>query len=595
MENKQSEGLTKTYPLLFLVVVVMTILLLSLVFFRENVTVTGSRVEEGYLTLEVASPREESREGTPLGLVEIYELDLDAHPERGACLVFYTFNQYADVYVGEELVYSLGPVEQKFHIQAVGGIWVNIPLQEADGEQSVRVEITPVYDFVRGSQVDFLLGDHQAIFVDQLQRALPELAVSLLLILLGLIVLLAALAWRNSIFYLRDIMPLGLIGIMMAVWRITDSSFAYFLDGDSSLFLYYTSLISLGFVTLFLTVFLADHYRKLIKSMPWVGRVFNVVILSVLLMMIYQLAAQLTGYRELRYTLPMTHTMMILDIVLLVFMVALDLWSWHRSDKQSKPNLLVLLLGLGLGLDLMIYYVRRSSSSLIFTMVALLILISCRGAQFFRRYLSQEKTILEKEYQLTKSQNTLMLSQIRSHFVFNILNAISGMCKYDPELADETVICFARYLRTNINIMQDDRSVPFRVALGHVEDYFALEQVRFGHEIQFEEDLEVEDFMIPPLLMQPLVENAIRHGLLPRHEGGTVILRTRLDGDYVRVDVQDNGVGFDPEAPGKTESVGMQNVRFRLENIARGHMVIRSAPGQGTTVSLYLPREECML
>ena len=71
-------------------------------------------------------------------------------------------------------------------------------------------------------------------------------------------------------------------------------------------------------------------------------------------------------------------------------------------------------------------------------------------------------------------------------------------------------------------------------------------------------------------------------------------LRTRLEGDYVRVDVQDDGVGFDPQAPGRKESVGMQNVRFRLENIVRGHMEIRSEPGQGTTVSLYIPKEECM-
>jgi sensor histidine kinase YesM len=131
--------------------------------------------------------------------------------------------------------------------------------------------------------------------------------------------------------------------------------------------------------------------------------------------------------------------------------------------------------------------------------------------------------------------------------------------------------------------------------LGHAEDYVALEQVRFGDGIRFELDLEVEEFKLPPLLVQPLVENAIRHGILPRHEGGTVTLRTRLEGDHVRIDVQDDGVGFDPEAPGRKESVGMQNVRFRLENIARGRMEIQSAPGQGTTVSLFIPREECML
>lgn len=81
-----------------------------------------------------------------------------------------------------------------------------------------------------------------------------------------------------------------------------------------------------------------------------------------------------------------------------------------------------------------------------------------------------------------------MMSQIRSHFVFNILNAISGMCKCDPQKADDTIVCFARYLRNNIDIMEDDKNIPFTTELRQLEDYIMLEQVRFSDKLEFYTD-----------------------------------------------------------------------------------------------------------
>ena len=192
---------------------------------------------------------------------------------------------------------------------------------------------------------------------------------------------------------------------------------------------------------------------------------------------------------------------------------------------------------------------------------------------------------------LQQSRIVLAMSQIRAHFIFNILNAISGMCKYDPEKADATLIRFARYLRGNINVMQEDQPESFSVSLQHLQDYVALEQIRFGDRIRFQAETPVQDFNIPPLLMQPLVENAIKHGLTPKKEGGTITLRTRQQGDKILITVTDDGVGFSTDLPAKRESVGLSNVRFRLEQLVGGHMDITSIPGEGTTVTLTLPAE----
>ena len=193
---------------------------------------------------------------------------------------------------------------------------------------------------------------------------------------------------------------------------------------------------------------------------------------------------------------------------------------------------------------------------------------------------------------LENSRILMAMNQIRTHFIFNVLNAISGMCKYDPEKADRTVVRFARYLRTNIDIMQSDTPVTFNNALRHMEDYIALEQIRFGDRIRFVTDIEEDYFCLPPLVLQPLVENAIKHGLNEKPDGGTITLRTWVEGNDVCVSISDDGVGFDPTLPPRSEAVGLHNVRFRLQHIMNGSLTIDSAPGQGTTATIRIPLEE---
>lgn len=200
---------------------------------------------------------------------------------------------------------------------------------------------------------------------------------------------------------------------------------------------------------------------------------------------------------------------------------------------------------------------------------------------------SEKAKELEKE--LRNSRIVLAMSQIRTHFVFNFLTAISGLCGYDPEKADQALITFSRYLRSNIDIMQEDEPELFSRSLEQLEDYIALEQLRFGDRIQFVTDLEVTGFKLPPLILQPIVENAIKHGLFPKTEGGTILLFTRMEGDNIMITVTDDGVGFDTKAPHREGAVGLDNVRFRLEHMVNGTMNIESSPGKGTTVTIVIP------
>ncbi len=190
---------------------------------------------------------------------------------------------------------------------------------------------------------------------------------------------------------------------------------------------------------------------------------------------------------------------------------------------------------------------------------------------------------------LQQSRIVLAMSQIRAHFIFNLLNAISGMCKYDPDKADATIVRFARYLRGNIDVMQEDRLESFHASLQHLQDYIALEQVRFGDRIRFRTEIGFSEFRLPPLVLQPLVENAIKHGLTPKPEGGTITLSTQRVGDRVVITVADDGMGFSATAPAERSSVGLSNVRFRLRQLADGDIRVESTPGQGTVATVTVP------
>lgn len=211
--------------------------------------------------------------------------------------------------------------------------------------------------------------------------------------------------------------------------------------------------------------------------------------------------------------------------------------------------------------------------------IALYVLAGCRAAADSERISGE----------LRNSRIKLATSQIRTHFIFNVLNAISGMCKYDPEKADETVVRFARYLRSNMDVLREDKPITFLRELEHLEDYVALEQIRFDDKIIFREEIGEENFLMPAFVLQPVLENSIKHGILPKDSGGIIELRTKKEGKNIVISVSDNGVGYDTKNMRNPESVGLDNVLFRLQNMVNGTMNIESIPGEGTTVTITIP------
>lgn len=208
--------------------------------------------------------------------------------------------------------------------------------------------------------------------------------------------------------------------------------------------------------------------------------------------------------------------------------------------------------------------------------------------------LRQKAALAEKEREQTQLQTTLMLSQIRPHFLYNALTAIQDLCQREPVEAERSLGLFADYLRGNMDALGSGRMVPFSKELEHIRAYLTLEQLRFGEDLKVEYDIRFQSFSLPALAVQPIVENAVRHGAVMNENGGVVRICAEQTEDGARITVEDNGPGFNPNAApsdGRTH-YGLSNVRTCLAVTGCGELLIQSTPGVGTTATILINHQE---
>ena len=206
-----------------------------------------------------------------------------------------------------------------------------------------------------------------------------------------------------------------------------------------------------------------------------------------------------------------------------------------------------------------------------------------------RSQLEAEKSIVEAE--LKESRVSIMLSQIQPHFIYNTLGTIERMCLKDPQKANELVRNFSLYLRGNFSELDSVTPIRFVEELKHVEYYVNIEKVRFP-DMNIEYDVETTEFVLPALSVQPLVENAIKHGLMRLETGGTVVIRSYETPTHFCVQVKDDGVGFDTTQPiDEKKHVGLRNIRGRLKAMVNGDLILESKPGVGTKAVIMIPKE----
>ena len=280
---------------------------------------------------------------------------------------------------------------------------------------------------------------------------------------------------------------------------------------------------------------------------------------------------------------PLRHTCTVVSGLLFAWLLILTLRQFRpRTMRGSWIPFFV--TALAAGAVLMDFSVVFDEQPVSFLTMAIVI-----GCVFYYIWLHLQ-FVREHEDGLRAEQRIRMMkTQIQPHFLFNTLNTIRAVYTTDPPLADRTLEKFSRYLRQNLDAMEQPDLIPFSREMEHTRLYADIEMLRFPH-IRMEYGIDDEDFAIPALSVQPLVENAIRHGVRGREEG-IVSVSSRLDGNSHVVEIRDNGAGFDPnapKAPGETH-IGIENVRNRVEQLCGGSLSIESEAGKGTVVTIRIP------
>lgn len=212
---------------------------------------------------------------------------------------------------------------------------------------------------------------------------------------------------------------------------------------------------------------------------------------------------------------------------------------------------------------------------------------------FMMAIIEQNQILKEQEQKIYDMKVALLRSQIKPHFIFNTLTAIRYLCGKDPEEAVTAIDEFASYLYGNMESLDQEGLIPFAKELEHVKNYVAVEKRRFKDRIDVQYDIGEMGFSLPSLTLQPLVENAIKHGITKKEEGGTVKIHTFRDKKRLVLQITDDGIGFDPSKPKEDDRihVGLNNIRERLSYLCDASMDIKSAPGKGCVVTITFPAE----
>lgn len=378
---------------------------------------------------------------------------------------------------------------------------------------------------------------------------------------------------------------IGLYSLALGVWMIIDMNYLSFFFDDG------TALMELAIVAHYLILLCIIGYAASCIQ----GRFRLAMRILYALILLFSVAATAAYFRLLPPGFDFTLCVVLLDFttvpLALIFLVQ---EGWGEKNAHARRQLpAISMLVLGAFWDYVLYFSGHgvigggvtafSISFILFQLVDSL-----------RQYKADMEAVTkaqEIENELTQERIAIMLSQIQPHFLYNALIVIKQLCDIDPKEAKIAVVQFSKYLRANMDSLKSRRPIRFEKELDHVQNYLALEKKRFGDRLNVVYDIQESNFVLPTLSLQPLVENAVRYGVMRRSNGGTVTISTLREADHVLVVVTDDGVGYDPmqvQYDGRSH-IGIENVRSRLKALCDGSMTIESTPGKGTRVTLHIP------
>lgn len=517
--------------------------------------------------------------------------------EEDTMLYFRIYHIGVRMYLNGAEVFSYGQRGGQSEIyHALGDLWDGFKVEKRiSPDDTVEFHLTDPVEAGRYRTVteyNFFLDNIYAGSWGQMIRAVlidnwPHLLLSVFLITNGTALWIMAMALKYTKADVDQIVFNGAyLFVVMGLWMLTSGRILSLITSYNGV------IMSVEYVLLFLMGALIFRYiGTIIESR---ARLFIRFLeySSVLLLVLYMFLQAFGIMDGFEFQVKAIIPMMIMLVSAIVCLVNEHFRYRRAGVSYMAVSVIILVVFYLIGVsEFLLRMPQRDTwydiGIFIFTLMQLVFII-----HYLRRKLLEAKQAETVKVELAETKMRMMISQIRPHFIFNTLNAISALCLEDPLAADEAIVKFSKYLRANIAVLEGPRYISFEEELGHIKNYVAIEQMRFRGKINVDYDIGFSGFSVPLLSIQPIVENAIKHGISRQKNGGTVTVQSRREADCAVVTVEDDGVGFDPRTFNeKKESVGMRNIDARLRISSKAVVKVESEPGKGTRVTVQIPIE----
>lgn len=495
-------------------------------------------------------------------------------------LVFRTRMQNVRVYVGNRMIYQYP--DDDLIGREVPSAWNFVKLSREDAGREIRICLESSYGRFSGVMGNVRIGYFSDLTSVVILEQIRVFRVSLMVGIVGLLIFVISFASRRKKI-LEWQSSLGLLMMVLSCWLCGESRMPSGYVGVEAW--HYMAFLALPLCPVFLTSYLYTRWKDVCGKMTQVLFYISLLAAGGILL------SELLGGPDLVQMLPVTQMIVTLTLIYAVWIYFLAAKRKDRWYINSEFICVLIIFFAGLSGIVRFYRTDRIFSLYIRTAILIYELNLLRISVMMLIRKIRENHKLEQE--LRRSRAELMASQIKPHFIYNTLNSIRTLISLDPEMAKKMVYDFTTYLRSNLDNMGERKMIPFSDELRNINAYLNIEKVRFEERLNIVSDIQTKCFQVPPLSIQPLVENAVKHGICKKAGGGTVTIRTCEDKEAYVVLVEDDGVGFDVsllQKRGKetsTEShMGIENIRFRVQEIANGTLVVESMPGEGTKVTV---------
>lgn len=522
------------------------------------------------------------------GIEKEYSFSIPEIEEPGENIFIYLIHQFSEIYVdGIKVDECMEP--EGFHVgNTPGCYWIRIPYDDYYTGKELRIITRPAYNNVVNRDPYVFAASSISMISYLLYLSLNEIIVSIMCLISGFIFMIGMLFLKIDKRSRAQIFYLGGFTFCVGIWRFTELRISSLLFPYMAKTFYFISVFAVLYGALTFTCFigLAQESHRTFYLHLRTTITAEILILTVLQAFnIVQLRAYIT----------------FILLTLLASVMPVFIFSIINLKKAKDMELLDLLQNiiyiafvLAAVYDIFRYYRTGGTRYRMMLLAITFIHLILMAVVIVRNTMIKTNKIHEMESKLQREQSMLMLSQIQPHFVFNSLGVIRELCYSDPEAAENAVVKFSNYLRRNMDSLSCDSLISFREELNHVKNYIDLEQLRFGDKLDVEYDIEDNAFMLPVLSLQPIVENAVRHGLRKKSGKGRIKISSIKRESWHEIIIEDNGIGFDVETDGLNKKddkyhIGLSNVKTRIETMCSGRLMIASKPGAGTCITISIP------